>query len=173
MPRQTKNQYLKTHRRLRHLWLHAPEAFSYLSLREQGQVHDYFQPSRPLTSDSQILIYRADMTGQQPSLPHQAGRALVKLDERTAAYALRKVRPPVAVPAGTRRLRVRAIRRPEPDIQKLTMVVLLLAQQLGEEHQRQTASICRAQPLQTTVALRLLPGAEPAFVYWQIPTTRS
>jgi hypothetical protein len=87
--------------------------FAELSPREQWQLHDFFRPSHEST-DLELLAHRHRISAERPSLPHQAGRALVKFQERAAQYALLRVRMAKAPAAakvrrqGDRRLSVKA-----------------------------------------------------------------
>lgn len=95
MPRTSDHAYLKTQ-----LWGHAQIVYAELDPNEHWQLHDYFQPSKDLT-DGQLLDHRTAITAKRPSLPLQAGRALAKLDERSAVYALNRIRAQ-AVPIGSK-----------------------------------------------------------------------
>jgi hypothetical protein len=133
MPRLTPKQYLKAHDQLRRFWLHNDMVFGALSSAEQYQIHDYFQPSKDL-SDLELLAHRDRITKERPSLPHQAGRALAKLRDAAAVLSVRRLRMAKA-PAGAkvrrqgnRHLTVRAVVKPEPDMQKLARALVMLAE---------------------------------------------
>jgi len=98
MPRLSDTDYLKIHRRLARMWSVADGVFGYLSMSDQWFLHDFFQPSKSW-SDSRLLAHRMAITAAQPTLPQQAGRALSRLDEHAAAWALKKVRPTPVAPA--------------------------------------------------------------------------
>jgi hypothetical protein len=130
--------YLKTHKKLKRLWDHAQSVYAELDSSEQWDLHDYFQPTKDLRDD-QLLEHRVAITAKHPNLPHQAGRALNKLDERAAVYALNRVRAKRA-PAGSkgkrqrvRNITVKAVVRPEIDLQKLSRALLMIAKDQMEK----------------------------------------
>ena len=67
MPRLSARKYLQARKRLRRYWDFQQMAYGYLS------------------PDEQVLEHRTEITKQRPSLPHQAGRALAKIDDRSAS----------------------------------------------------------------------------------------
>lgn len=71
MPRLTTKSYLRTHDKLRKLWLKDLTLFSYVSPTDQWLLHDFFRPDKDW-SDLELLQYREHITTQRPSLPHQA-----------------------------------------------------------------------------------------------------
>lgn len=126
MPRLTTKQYLRTHDRLRRLWLKDPAVFAELSPTEQWQLHDYFKPAKGWT-DLQ-----------------QAGRALAHLWNKAAVVALKRVRGtkvPVAAPKRVRQqdrhLVVRAVVRPEIDAKKLARAFIHLARDLERRRSKE------------------------------------
>ena len=133
MPRLTAKQYLPAHDQLRRFWLHQPRVFGELTPGEQWRLHHFFKPSHDL-SDLELLQHREQVTKTRPSLPRQAGRALAKLQSAAAVVAVEGVRrakapAPVKIrrSRGERRLVVRAVVRPEPDIKKLAQALLEMA----------------------------------------------
>jgi hypothetical protein len=125
MPRLTANQYLKTHDRLRRMWLHDPGVFADITLNDQWLLHDFFVPDRDL-SDLALLAYRDWIAEQRPSLPHQAGRALSRFWDAAAIAGLVRARR-TNVPVGPRKhvrqadrqLVVKPLAHPELDGHKL------------------------------------------------------
>jgi hypothetical protein len=117
MPRLTANDYLRTHDRLRKLWLQDEGVFAELSPTDQWLLHDFFMPSRE-RSDLELLMYRESVTTERPSLPHQAGRALSRFWESTARVGMHRVaRAKAPTSAGRvrqadRKLVVKALARP-------------------------------------------------------------
>jgi len=110
---------------LRRLWLHDKQAFSYLAPHQQWQLHDFFQPAKDLTKD-QLLQHRQTITAQQPSLPHQAGRAMRAL---RAGLRVRTTSPAITgIKHGrSTHIQARAIVMPDIDEAKLAQAFLLLA----------------------------------------------
>ena len=135
MSRLTPKQYLRTHRQLRRFWLSDDRLYAELTPLEQWQLHDYFQPSKNLT-DEELLAHREHITKERPSLPQQAGRALSKFQAWAAQLGLARVRrakAPIAMGGrrgGKRRdrhLTVKAVVRPEIDLDKLARALLAVA----------------------------------------------
>lgn len=79
MTRLTHTTYTLHHHQLRREWLDRHGfAFTMLSPTEQILIHDFYEPSKPLT-DRQLRAHRAAITRARPSLPHQAGKAFVRI----------------------------------------------------------------------------------------------
>jgi len=79
MTRLTHTTYKFQHHQLRHEWLDRHGfAFTMLSPTEQILIHDFYEPSRSFT-DYQLRAHRAAITKLRPSLPHQAGKAFVRI----------------------------------------------------------------------------------------------
>ena len=145
---QPDKQYLRIHKRLRRFWFRAKSVYSYLTPNEQWQLHDFYRPSEEL-SDEQLTVHRVEITKARPALPHQAVRALEKLDAAAANWALKAVRPrePALSPArrkgsGRRKhnLVIRSIVRPKIDIKKLSRAIILLAEDLAREEREAKAA---------------------------------
>lgn len=144
MPRLAAKDYLRTHDRLRKLWLHDLRLFAELTPTDQWQLHDFFRPDKDW-SDLQLLQHRDAVTAERPSLPHQAGRALEKFWTLCVSRAVKQVRTAKA-PAGSatrvrqedRQISIKAVARPEIDVEKLARAYIYL-----RSGSRQEAS-CRA-----------------------------
>jgi hypothetical protein len=79
MTRLTHTTYKLQHQQLRREWLDRHGfAFTMLSPTEQILVHDFYEPTRSL-ADRQLRAHRAAITKLRPSLPHQAGKAFVRI----------------------------------------------------------------------------------------------
>jgi hypothetical protein len=94
--------------------------FSYLSSTGQLALHKYFQFASDKT-ETETVEHRHNVHALDSPLPHCAGRAYAKL--------LRGGRAPAQyseMPNG-RRVPVRAIMRPEPDVQMLAKTFLRMA----------------------------------------------
>jgi hypothetical protein len=132
MPRLTDRHYLKVHKQLKQYWCHLDIVYGYLTSTEQWQLHDYFQPSKDL-SETELLQHRRGISNQRPNLPHQAGRALAKLQTRAAHHALQRVRlagQPAGKKTSSKRhpgVRVLAVVKPEPDLERLARALWLSA----------------------------------------------
>jgi len=67
------------HHQLRREWLDRHGfAFTMLSPTEQILIHDFYEPSK-LFTDYQLRAHRAAITKVRPSLPHQAGKAFLRI----------------------------------------------------------------------------------------------
>lgn len=146
MPRLTARQYLKTHDRLRSLWLRDARLFSELSPKDQWLLHDFFVPDREL-SNLELLQYREAITKERPSLPHQAGRALERFWTTTANVAVKRVRT-AKVPAGPRKrvrqedrhFTIKPLARSEIDLPKLARAFRYVAEDQARKRRQQLAS---------------------------------
>jgi hypothetical protein len=124
MPRLTAKQYLRTHDRLRRLWLHGSDILAEVSPADQWLLHAFFVPDRKL-SDLALLAYRDAVTAQRPSLPHQAGRAVSRFWDAAARTGMQRIargKPQVVrkrVRQDDRKLTVKALAHPEIDAHKL------------------------------------------------------
>ncbi len=126
VPRLSNQQYLERHHGLRQFWLHDQSKFGCLTVSQQWDLHAYFVPSKDVT-DEELLEHRQVTTKEQPSLPHQAGKAFAALTGRgPQTYA-----PDVSGP-GPHRLHVSAVANPELDTDALARALL----QLVRERQR-------------------------------------
>lgn len=146
MPRLSAKHYLRAHRRLRRYWDYQQMAYGSLSATEQWHLHDFFQPTKDWTEE-RLLVHRAQITEQRPSLPHQAGRALAKLDAAAARVAVLRVRDQAATqpksPKRTsarskdRQVRVLGVVKPEIDTTRLARAIVMLAEQLAAKEGNQ------------------------------------
>jgi hypothetical protein len=146
MPRLSARKYLQASKRLRRYWYHQQMAYGYLTAAEQWQLHDFFKPTKDWTDD-EVLAHRAEITTQRPSLPHQAGRALAKIDEiapQLAVIGVRRRHAPPAKPARRtnvrdqdRHITVRAVVKPEIDTERLAKVVIAMAEHLAKQKAEQ------------------------------------
>ena len=79
MTRLTHTTYTLQHHQLRREWIDRHGfAFTMLSPTEQILIHDFYEPSKPLT-DCELRAHRVEITRVRPSLPHQAGKAFVRI----------------------------------------------------------------------------------------------
>ena len=136
MPRLTNQQYLKYYQSLSRLWHEDPHTFSYIRPIDQRRLHEYFQLSKDMTSAT-LLEHRKAVTKKYSSLPHEAGRALAKLDAATAAKAEERAQPRATVkrPVGSRRgkIIVSGVLKPEVDLHKLSRVMTSIMESMAEE----------------------------------------
>jgi len=120
VPRLSNTDYLKRHRLLHTLWFeHQGTPFSYLSSREQWDLHGYYLPYKDLT-DEELLAHRLTITKERPAIPAQAGKAFANLIEGRQTGVMRSF-------DGKRWISVRAIVKPEIDLKQLSRALLQLA----------------------------------------------
>jgi hypothetical protein len=141
MPRLTHHTYCAQHRSLREVWLDDQPAWSELSANEQWDLHDFFSPTRELSA-YELKEFRQKMTAADPSLPQRAGRALKKLElaraVRTSAAEARPAQP-VSVDkpkrkykSAERRISVKSLVHPEPNVERMAKALLALAREMAE-----------------------------------------
>ncbi|WP_394686154.1 hypothetical protein [uncultured Microbacterium sp.] len=117
---------------------------SRLGATEQWDLHDFFAPAEEFTPE-QPLTHSQDVSGEQPSLPQQAGRAYAHLQAIEDQLAKVPPRPPVTK-GGKRRnhrakdlnIKVHALVRPKIDYEKLTRALLEHAR--NEEEKKAAAN---------------------------------
>jgi hypothetical protein len=129
MPRLNTPTYLQHHHQLKELWLVHQRVFSYLSPSDQLDLHKYFQFASSKT-EAELIEHRRNVHALDPSLPHCAGRACAKL--------LRGEQAPVPytdMPDG-RKIAVRVVMRPEPDLKLLAKALVLIAEREVKKRQR-------------------------------------
>ncbi len=105
MPRLSTSDYLFLYTYLYEVWQTQRQAFSLISTQDQWYLHQYFRLSEELTA-LELLVHRRAITGEQPSLPQCAGRALRHLANPR----------PRRVTTGSKRIGVYPLIRSEPDI---------------------------------------------------------
>lgn len=142
MPRLTFKDYLEHRAFLKLAWEEFDQLYSLLPVDQQWQLHDYYQPLHSYTED-ELREHRAHITKTNPSRPAQAGRHYAKL-HRVYETALRmaqqdhraerRARTPAA--PGSRRVTVRAVARPEPDLHKLSLALIALAREMARGENR-------------------------------------
>lgn len=130
MPRVTPNQYLDRRRELAAIGQHATHDYAYLTSAEQRAIHDYYCPTEAL-SDGYALQYRHEAGWRHSPLPHLAGRAYAKLvgiRAGTVPVPAPQTRYVVAGRGDTRgrAITVRAVLRPQPDIQGIVRALMSL-----------------------------------------------
>ena len=128
MARLTNQEFIKRHRLLRQLWLKHQARFALLKPTQQWDVHDYYRPSEEL-AEAELLANRRRISQERPALPHRASKAFKILIGLTPA-------PEPAVhtdPRTGRRIQVRAVVRPQIDVEKLASALLMLAEHLTQQ----------------------------------------
>ena len=100
-----------------------------LSPTGQILIHDFYEPSRPLT-DYQLKAHRAEITKLRPSLPHQAGKAFVRI-----APFLDAAVAPLPKPGRSKPYVVKITSPVNPQIDPARMAQILIAV-VRENHER-------------------------------------
>lgn len=104
---------------LRRVWDECNELYGRLSSREQQALHRYFIPMIDAT-DAELRKHRKDVTAENPSLPHRAGRAYSRMERGERS-------PRISMPVGKNRyVYVEAVLRPEPDLRLLSKAVIMI-----------------------------------------------
>lgn len=140
MPRLTFNDYLHQRAFLKLAWEEFDQLYSLLPIDQQHALHRYYQPLSDHTVD-ELKRHRAHITKLEPSLPARAGKCYAKLhrvyetgidEARAQTSPVRTKRPRQNRAAlATRRISVRAVARPEPDLTKLALALIEAARQVG------------------------------------------
>lgn len=139
MPRLSNDLYYHRYEVLRWLWLNRVGIYSYISPKEQWAIHDYFQPSKQL-SFQELVDHRRTVSRERPSLPATAGRAanqiwqLIEGQRAPRPFAQSEQRG-----SRQRQVTVRAVVRPEIDIEKLAKTLLELAKLQAKDKEPPTA----------------------------------
>jgi len=124
VPRLTNAKHYITYHFLHRAWNLNDRIFSIMTPKEQWEFHDFYQPSKHLTS-AELTAHLMTVTTEQPSLPARAGKTFRRFyTEMVNAATNHPPRP------GTG-----ALVRPEIDTQKLARACIALAR-LQLERQR-------------------------------------
>lgn len=151
MPRLSSALYYERYRFLRTAWLEFDSLYTVLLVHQQWELHAYYQPSKQLTQ-AELLEHRRVITAKQPSLAAKAGKhfdllyrcfrmayAAAAGDEKKFRNSISRLsRQRVTDSVGDRRVRVRALARPEPDIKMLARALIRLNNQLASTEGRET-----------------------------------
>jgi len=138
--RLTNDLYYAEHLFLQVAWDNYDILYAVLPVTQQWQVHAFFQPSKTLTYE-ELINHRRTITKQQPSLPHQAGKAHFKMgriylaasryaegDKDKFLHALKTIVLSLNrhKTGNGKEIRVAAIARPEPDFKLLAKALMSL-----------------------------------------------
>lgn len=151
MPRLTRRDYITRHNFLKQIWAHHSELFAVLPVKQQWEVHRYYQLSHGL-SEEQLVDYRKTIEREEASLPQRASKAYAQLD-RVFRYAFEvsegdgaKFRETVnrftadkSVGHGKKRLRVGAVVKPEPDLERFSKALVELAKDDADSEARRAS----------------------------------
>lgn len=119
MPRLTHATYCHQRQMLRRVWDERSELYGRLSSREQQALHRFFIPTIE-ASDAELRKHRKDVTAENPSLPHRAGRAYSRMERGEQSPQMRQ-----PVRKG-RHIYVEPVLRPEPDLRLLSKAVIMI-----------------------------------------------
>lgn len=145
MPRITPREHYKRYVFLRLAWLDFPKLYAILSLHEQWQLHEFYQPSKQLTK-TELAAHIRSVAAMKPALVHQAGKH-ARLMQRVFRYVSEDLGIPrsewnkaLGVPIQRRRLSpahmkapdgrrytIATVARPEVDIKLLIRALIELA----------------------------------------------
>ncbi|MGJ6122305.1 hypothetical protein QN239_06990 [Mycolicibacterium sp. Y3] len=120
MPRLTTPTYLLQHHQLKALWAEDQRRFVFLTWNDQLALHTYYLFTLDRTEPELIDHHRNVRVGD-PSLPQRAGRAYAKLlrgEKSKVGYS---------VTSTGRRISVRPLMRPEPNLRMLAKTFLNMA----------------------------------------------
>ena len=145
MPRLTNAEYLKQRMFLVRAWDNFRGIFTVLTYNQQMEVHTFYLPSQIL-ADKEAIAHRKQITQEQPSLPHRAGKLFPRLLQESKAMAQRmayeqdhpragKLKAQ-AQPRGKVKVKVFALANPEPDTKKIAKVMLELARDMQAEQNK-------------------------------------
>lgn len=146
MPRLTNQHYLARHAFLRDAWPELSALYATIPYPQQLDVHEYYQPSKTLTSE-QLLAHRAAVTKEDPSLPNRASKAATRMHKIYLAALEQAKGDPVLLhqlissrtikSAGPirdgKQITVAAVARPELDLSALARVLLEIAENMTHE----------------------------------------
>lgn len=142
MPRLTHNQYCEHRSFLRDAWLHGMGPYGNFTPREQWDLHAYFAPTKKM-SDAELRQYRKDKTEADPSLPQRAGKIMSRFYDEHHALKYAVAPMPAVVAAGKgaskrlrkadRRVTVKAVVKPEVDMDSMKKAMRELVRQLKDE----------------------------------------
>jgi hypothetical protein len=152
MSRITPSQHYERYQFLRTAWREFNKLYALLSLRQQWQIHEFYQPSKELTQ-AELTAHIKELHHTNPALVHQAGKhvhlmmrvfrhisselGVPKLEQAHALNTLiQRVNPsPVVTTKNDRRLTIAAVARPTPDMDKLAKALVMLAKQMNNGDQ--------------------------------------
>ena len=129
MPRLTDHEYLRLHQQLHEIWCGHQQLFGWLTFRDQGYLHAYFQLA-VIVPDHALLAHRRQVTAEQPSLPQCAGRAYSRLARIVGSGPPTHVRVQT-FPSGRareRRLYAVSVRQPVIDAERIAKVAVAVAE---------------------------------------------
>jgi len=128
VPRLSNAAYLRRHYLLHKAWFDLQgKPFSYLSPREQWDLHAYYQPYKHL-SEEELLAHRVKISKDRPSLPAKAGKAYANL-------AAGRVTGVTSSSNGKRQFSVRGIMNPEIDLKQLSRALIAMAEEQTRQQQ--------------------------------------
>lgn len=140
MPRLTRRDYIAHHNFLKQIWDQHSELFAVLPVKQQWEVHRYYQLSHDL-SEEQLVDHRKTIEREDPSLPQRASKAYARLD-RAFRYAFEASKgdeaafreavnhfiPGKSIVHGKRRIRVGAVVKPEINLERFARALIELTE---------------------------------------------
>jgi hypothetical protein len=134
MPRLTNHQHLVRRTTLHAMWAECQIAYSAAPLAQQWELHRYYQTIVDAT-DEELIANRKALEETEQSLSHRAGKTYAAVVQAASCYKTRAQPPTPAVPGKSkdRVITVRAVARPEPDLKKVAMALIMLAEQQAKD----------------------------------------
>lgn len=137
MPRLSYSRYLTDRFDLLADWRAKLSILGCLTSLDQHLLHAYFAFTKQL-NEKEALTHRKTATTADPSLPQRAGKAMKRL--RIAQSIEWAPIRPISIRRGSSRLlSVRAVLRPEPDLDAIAGTVLSLAIDLARREEADAA----------------------------------
>jgi hypothetical protein len=132
-------------------WEGFSTVFTYLTYDQQVELHRFYATTKDF-SDEEAVAYRKEVSAKEPSLPNRAGKLYARVSriaelvqkyiesqpELKPKKAPKKVR--TRVPSSKVNIRIKALARPEPDIDKLAQILLEVAKDMARDQQDKEAA---------------------------------
>ncbi len=130
MSRLTPQTYVTHRHHLQQLWDEDQKSFSILSSPDQAALHAFYAPAINKTYE-ELVAHRHTIKQTDPSLPNRAGKAYAKLMRGEQAPITHYAEAPYG-----RRIYLRTVMRPKPDVDLLAKAFYMLAQQENSKKDR-------------------------------------
>jgi hypothetical protein len=129
-------------------WKGFPTVFTYLTYDQQVELHRFYATTKDLNGE-EAIAHRKEVSSKEPSLPNRAGKLyarVFRIAEIVQQYieSQPELKPkPVREKVRTRvassklNIRISALAKPEPDIDKLAALLLDVARDMAREQETQ------------------------------------
>jgi len=133
MPRVTQRDQYKRHQHLRRIWNdpHWQSIFGALKPYQQQQIHLFYRPDEPLD----FAEFKEQLRAERPELVHVVGKLWPVFVDKNAYQAAVASLPGAPLPTQGRKgkkarnIIVTGIARPQPDLRKLALAAVMLAEE--------------------------------------------